>query len=74
MHDSVAPAELLARLRTLAEIIDPPRLSVPTSRDRDDDDDAVLALALASRADLIVSGDRDLLPKSVSSTQPQPFG
>jgi uncharacterized protein len=28
---------------------------------RDPDDDAVLALAIAARADLIVSGDRDLL-------------
>jgi predicted nucleic acid-binding protein len=28
---------------------------------RDADDDAVLALTVAARADLIVSGDRDLL-------------
>jgi putative PIN family toxin of toxin-antitoxin system len=46
-------------LQRLAEIIDPPPLPGPISRDADDD--AVLALAVASRADLIVSGDADLL-------------
>jgi predicted nucleic acid-binding protein len=46
-------------LRRLAEIIDAPLLPKPVSRDPDDD--AVLALATASRADLIVSGDADLL-------------
>ncbi len=37
----------------------PGRLARQVSRDADDD--AVLACALASRADLIVSGDADLL-------------
>ena len=43
----------------LAEIIDPPPLSAPVSRDLSDD--AVLALAAASQADLIITGDADLL-------------
>lgn len=49
----------LAELRQLAEIIEPPRL--PQSVCRDPDDDHALALALAARADLLVSGDEDLL-------------
>jgi len=49
----------LAELRQLAEVIEPPPLAVPVCRDPDDD--AVLALALAAQADLIVSGDDDLL-------------
>ena len=36
----------------------PRRLWAPVSRDSDDD--AVLACALGARADLIVSGDKDL--------------
>jgi putative PIN family toxin of toxin-antitoxin system len=50
---------MLAEVRRLAEIVDPPPLTVPVSRDPDDD--AVLALAGAAQADLIVSGDGDLL-------------
>ncbi len=53
------PAGMLSELRRLAEIIEPPPLPVPVSRDPDDD--AVLALAVASQVDLIVSGDIDLL-------------
>jgi putative PIN family toxin of toxin-antitoxin system len=49
----------LAELHALAEVLTPPPLAEPVCRDPDDD--AVLALALAARADLIVSGDRDLL-------------
>jgi putative PIN family toxin of toxin-antitoxin system len=41
------------------ELLDPPPLPAPISRDPDDD--AVLALAAAAKADLIVSGDADLL-------------
>ena len=48
---------MLAELRQLAELIDPPPLSAPVSRDPDDD----AVLALAAHADLIVSGDADLL-------------
>src|SRR5271154_481684 len=53
------PDQMLAELRRLAEVIEPPPLPTPVSRDPDDDE--VLALAAASRADLIVSGDADLL-------------
>jgi putative PIN family toxin of toxin-antitoxin system len=35
--------------------------TIPQSTSRDPDDDIVLACAVASRADLIVSGDKDLL-------------
>jgi putative PIN family toxin of toxin-antitoxin system len=55
----VAPDRLLTELLQLAEIIDPPPLAAPVSRDPDDD--AILALAVAAQADLIVSGDGDLL-------------
>jgi putative PIN family toxin of toxin-antitoxin system len=58
---------LLAELRQLAEIVDPPPLPAPVCRDPDDD--AVLALAVAvavavavaAGAGCIVSGDADLL-------------
>lgn len=53
------PERLLGELRRLAEIVDAPRLPVQVSRDLDDD--VVLALAVASQADVIVSGDADLL-------------
>ena len=53
------PEQTLAALRRLAEIIDPPPLPAPVSRDPSDD--AVLALAAASRADMIITGDADLL-------------
>lgn len=49
----------LAEVRQLAEVIEPPPLAVPVCRDPDDD--AVLALAVAAQADMIVSGDEDLL-------------
>jgi uncharacterized protein len=50
---------LLAQVRLLAEIVDPPPLPEPVSRDLDDD--GVLALAVAARPDLIITGDKDLL-------------
>lgn len=53
------PDQILAEIRQLAELIDPPPLPEPICRDPDDDD--VLALAIAAEADLIVSGDDDLL-------------
>lgn len=53
------PERMLAELRFLAEIVEPPPLPAPVSRDPDDD--AVLALAVAAQPDLIVSGDADLL-------------
>jgi putative PIN family toxin of toxin-antitoxin system len=53
------PERMLGELRRLAEIIDPPPLPAPISRDPSDD--VVLALAAASQADLIITGDADLL-------------
>lgn len=52
-------AELFTKMRLLAEVMEPPPLAQPVCRDPDDD--AVLALARAALADLIVSGDDDLL-------------
>ncbi len=51
--------QMLVQVRMLAEVIDPPPLAQPVCRDPDDD--AVLALARAAQADVIVSGDDDLL-------------
>lgn len=51
--------QMLAQVRILAELTEPPPL--PKSVCRDPDDDAVLALATAALADVIVSGDDDLL-------------
>ena len=50
---------LLAGVRQMAEIVDPLPLPLPVCSDPDDD--KVLALALAVSADLIISGDDDLL-------------
>ena len=49
----------LDELQRLDEIIDPPPL--PAAVSRDPSDDTVLALAVASQADLIITGDADLL-------------
>lgn len=51
--------QMLLQVRMLAEVVDPPPLATPVCRDPDDD--AVLALAIAAQADVIVSGDDDLL-------------
>jgi uncharacterized protein len=58
-RSGIDPELMLAQVRLLAEIIDPPPLPEPVSRDPDDD--VVLALAVVARADLIISGDQDLL-------------
>jgi putative PIN family toxin of toxin-antitoxin system len=58
-RSGAATDHLLEEIRQLAELIDPPPLTAPVCRDPDDD--AVLALALAAQADVIVSGDADLL-------------
>ena len=50
---------VVAEVRQLAEMLDPPPLPQPVCRDPDDD--AVLALAIAAQVDFIVSGDNDLL-------------
>ena len=52
------PEEMLADLQVV-EIIDPPPLPAPVSRDPSDD--AVVALAAAAGVDLIISGDADVL-------------
>lgn len=49
---------IVVELRRLAHIVTPQ--DVPRVIDQDPDDDDVLACAVAGRADLIVSGDRDL--------------
>jgi len=58
-RSKIDPERMVSELRRLAEVIDPPPL--PAQVSRDPDDDAVLALAMASRADLIATGDLDLL-------------
>ena len=49
----------LASFAELCEFSEPARLPKPVCRDPDDD--VVLATALAAKADLIVTGDNDLL-------------
>jgi uncharacterized protein len=56
---TLSATELVQDYERLAEIVESQPLPAPTSRDPDDDH--VLACALAAQADLIVSGDRDLL-------------
>jgi uncharacterized protein len=56
---TLSATELVQDYERLAEVVEPQPLPAPTSRDSDDDH--VLACALAGKADLIVSGDRDLL-------------
>lgn len=51
--------EMVGHYRHLASVVTAAPLDRPVSRDVDDD--AVLACAVAARADLIVSGDDDLL-------------
>ena len=52
-------AQMLHNYQRLATVVTARRLAQQVSRDADDD--AVLACALAARADLVVSGDADLL-------------
>ncbi len=58
-HTTRTPERILHELQALAEMVVAPSLPQPVCRDTDDD--AVLACALAAHADLIVSGDADLL-------------
>jgi uncharacterized protein len=52
---TLSATELVQDYERLAEVVEPQPLPAPTSRDSDDDH------VLAGKADLIVSGDRDLL-------------
>ncbi len=51
---------IMGRLNRFAEIVEPAVVAIPANL-RDPDDLAVLACAVAANADLIVSGDKDLL-------------
>jgi uncharacterized protein len=55
----LSAADLVQDYRRLSIIVEPHPLAAPVSRDPDDDQ--VLACAVAARADLIVTGDLDLL-------------
>ena len=59
MRFNTSRVQTLAEVRLLAEVIDPPPLAQPVCRDPDDD--AVLALALAAQADILITGNNDLL-------------
>jgi putative PIN family toxin of toxin-antitoxin system len=59
VRSNTDPERMLGELRRLAEIVDPPPLPAPVSRDPSDD--AMLALAVASQADMIITGDADFL-------------
>jgi putative PIN family toxin of toxin-antitoxin system len=54
----LTPQAIVVELRRLAHMATPQ--GVPRVIDQDPDDDEVLACAVAGRADLIISGDRDL--------------
>ncbi len=51
---------ITGRLAKIAEMVEPAVVAIPANL-RDPDDLAVLACAVAAEADLIVSGDKDLL-------------
>jgi len=53
------PADLVKELLGFATIVDAVQLPLRVSRDLDDDE--VIACAVASRSEVIVSGDNDLL-------------
>ncbi len=55
----LSPEQMVQGYRRVATVVAARPLPQPVSRDGDDD--AVLACALAARADLLVSGDDDLL-------------
>lgn len=54
----VTPAFLMQRYGMLAKLVSPPTIERAV---RDPDDDVVIATAVAAHADVIVSGDNDLL-------------
>ncbi len=70
--------EIMALLKQLVKIVDPERqrIKIPNIC-RDKDDDLVIACGLASKADYIVTGDRDLLEikeyKAIKIINPRKF-
>jgi len=61
----VTAEAVLASARSLCEIFDPPAMPMPAEL-RDPNDLAVLACAVSAEADLIITGDKDLLAPSSS--------
>lgn len=59
LRANLSPAGLVEDYRRLTVLVEPVPLPVPVSRDADDDH--VLACALGANAQLIVTGDLDLL-------------
>lgn len=59
LRAGLSAADLVEDYQRLAVLVEPALLTAPVSRDPDDDH--VLAAALGAEAQLIVSGDRDLL-------------
>ena len=68
VRSNTSRSRTLDELHRLAEVIEPPPLPQPVCRDADDD--AVLAVAIAGQADLIVSGDDDLLSLKIHQDIP----
>lgn len=68
VHSNTSRSRTLDELHRLAEVIEPPPLPQPVCCDADDD--AVLAVAIAGQADLIVSGDDDLLSLKIHQDIP----
>lgn len=58
-HVGTTPIELISGYTALARVVTPAPLATPICDDPDDD--AVIACALAAQAEVIVSGDDDLL-------------
>ena len=58
-RSGISREHALAEIHRLAHLVEPPPLPQPVCRDPDDDE--VLALAIVANAELIVSGDPDLL-------------
>ncbi|OGS94673.1 MAG: putative toxin-antitoxin system toxin component, PIN family [Gallionellales bacterium RIFCSPLOWO2_12_FULL_57_18] len=68
VRSNTSRIRMLNELHRLVEVIEPPPLPHPVCRDADDD--AVLAAAIAGQADLIVSGDDDLLSLKIHQDIP----
>ena len=68
VRSNTSRSHTLDELHRLVEVIEPPPLPQPVCRDADDDE--VLATAIAGQADLIVSGDDDLLSLKIHQDIP----